>query len=197
MAKLGSFQVVNKAIAAAQGPIEPDTFEFEGKEYRVIQTTPSALPLMQFAAAMSAADEDDDSVSMDALGAMYQMLRYCVDTRDWSAFERAAMKAGAGIDDLLPITQAVWQSVTARPTAGPSDLPGGPSRTATGTSSKGDSRSRKDRRSKRERRIIEGSATTAATETTVTVGPWPAPPGRPDLAVPLISVDEALRQQSA
>ena len=190
MAKLGSFSAAQRVVNEAEKPREPDTFEFEGEEFRVITSVPSLLPLMQFSAAMASADEDDDSLNMEALGAMYQMLRYCLDPRDWSRFERLAIKSGAGPEELLPITMAVWESVGARPTEGPSVSPGGPSKTS--TSSKADSPSRKDRRSKRDRQTGGRSAPDVSDK--VPANEWTPPPGRPDLAVPLMSVDEMIRR---
>ncbi len=192
MGSLGSFGAVQKAVAAAESPREPDTFDFYGETFHVASTTPSALPLMQFAAAMAAADEDDDSINMEALGAMYNMLRYCVAAEDWPRFEKLATKKGAGIDEILPITQAVWESVSALPTEGPSGSPVGPSPATTSPSSKGKSRKNKGRRSG-SKRTVEGSVVAVAP---VVAGPWPVPEGRPDLAVPLMSVDEALQQSA-
>ncbi len=185
MGSLGSFGAVEKTIAESQGVREPDTFDFYDETFAVIQTTPSALPLMQFAAAMASADDEDGTVSMEALGAMYNMLRYCIEPADWPRFERLAQKRHAGFDELLPITQAVWAAVGAGPTEGPSASQGGPSTTS--TSSKGDSRNRKDRRSKQARRTSDRSAPNVAGK--VAANEWTPPPGRPDLAVPLRSVE--------
>ncbi len=191
MAKLGSFHVARKAADTANGKREQDTFDFEDETFRVVDHVPSSLPLMEFAAAMADADEDDDSVSMEALGAMFKMLKYCVDPADWPRFLQLATRRGAGIEEIFPITQAVWQSVSTLPTDGPSGSPDGPSHTS--TFSRVDSRPRRDRRSdKKKRRTVEGSVVAVAMP-----GPWPVPEGRTDLAVPLTSVDELIRRQAS
>jgi hypothetical protein len=189
VAKIGSFSVIQRTTSDAQKPREPDTFDFEGSEYRVITTTPSGLPLMQFAAAMESAE--DDSLSMEALGAMYNMLRYCIEPADWAAFEKAAMRAGAGIDTLLPITMAVWQSVGSNPTEGPSDSPDGPS--VTGLSSKDDSPSPTARPSRRTRSTPARSAPDVSGK--VAANEWTAPTGRPDLETPLTPVEDLTKRR--
>lgn len=186
MGSIGSFGAVQKAIDKAERK-EPDTFDFYGETFHVIDTVPSALPLMQFAAAMSAADEDD-SINMEALGAMYNMLRYCVDPGDWQRFEKLAMKRNAGIDEIFPITQAVWASVSGDPTNGPSASPNGPSRATTSPSSKGPSRKGKGQRSKRGRQTADDSAPDLSGKTPANA--WEPPPGRPDLAVVLTPVED-------
>lgn len=188
MAKLGSFTVVQKTVAAANGskPKEPDTFEFEGEEFRVVDAVPSLLPLMQFSAAMAAVD--DGSIDMAGLAAMYNMLRYCIHADDWARFEKLAMKTGAGAEDLLPITETVWEAVTSRPTEGPSGSPDGPSRT--GMSSKAGSRKRKGRGSGKKGRRT-GGVSSSEVSRLVPANEWMPPPGRPDLtSVHLTPVDD-------
>ncbi len=189
MAKLGSFGAVQKTVDSAQGKKrEPDTFDFYGEKFTVVQAVPSALPLMQFAAAMAAADEDDASINMEALGAMYNMLRYCLPPAEWPRFEKLAMKNGAGVEELLPITQAVWESVNkSDPTEGPSSSPGGPSTTS--HSSKDDSRSRKDRRAGKKGRRTAGSSAPDVSRLRP-ANEWTPPSNRPDLAVVLTPVDD-------
>lgn len=186
MGSLGSFGAVQKAIAKTEQR-EPDTFDFYDETFHVIDAIPSALPLMQFAAAMAATDETD-SVSMEALGAMYNMLRYCVAPADWPRFEKLAMKKNAGIDEIFPITQAVWESVSGDPTDGPSDSQGGPSRATTSHSSKGHTRKNKGRQSKSDRQTGDRSAPDMSGKTPA--NEWTAPTGRPDLAVVLTPVDD-------
>lgn len=190
MGSLGSFTVVERTVAAAEGRREQDTFEFAGGTYRVIQSVPSMLPLMQFAAAMSAAEEDD-SLPMDALGAMYNMLRYCVEPADWAKFEKAAIRAGAGVDTLLPITMAVWESVSSDPTEGPSDSQDGPSTTT--PTSKATSRPATAPRSGRGRRTAAPSAVDVSVKTPA--NEWQPPAGRPDLDVELTPVDDLVKRR--
>jgi hypothetical protein len=180
VAKLGSFTVVQKTAVQANStsPREPDVFEFEGEEFRVVDSVPSLLPLMQFSAAMSAVD--DGSIGMDGLAAIYNMLRYCVHAGDWARFEKLAMQRGAGPDDLLPITESVWEAITARPTEGPSGSPDGPSNT--GTSSRADSPSRKGRRSGKKGRRTDDRSTPDVSRLKP-ANEWTPPPGRPDLAM--------------
>jgi hypothetical protein len=191
MAKLGSFSVVQRTVAAAEKPREPDTFDFEGETFHVVRSVPSMLPLMQFSAAMASADDEDDSFNMDALGAMYNMLRYCIEPADWARFEKTALRAGAGVDALLPITMAVWESISSDPTEGPSDLQDGPS--ITSTSSKAASPRRKAPPSSTGRRTAEPSPVDVSAKTPA--NEWAPPPGRPDLAVPLTPVDDLVKRR--
>lgn len=128
MAKIGSFDVVRKTVAAAEtGKVEQDTFDFAGeKDIRVVSGQVSLLPVMEFANALYATDEVEE---MKALSACYDMLKWCIEPDDWARFRRAALKAGAGLDDLYGLSQAVWQSVSGSPTGGPSASPDGPSNT--------------------------------------------------------------------
>jgi hypothetical protein len=192
MAKIGSFDVVKKTLATVEDqavkPREPDTFDFCGQEFRILDETPSLLPLMEFADAISAADED--SISMPALGAMYQMLRNCIDPRDWESFRNTAMRARAAAEDLLPITMAVWEAVSSRPTRGPSGSPDGPSTTSTG--SKAVSPSRTDRPSSFRADLPGGDSATVGGPAPdlsgkLAANEWPTAPDslaalRPDLA---------------
>lgn len=135
MASIGSFTVAAKAAREEVDgkPPEPDTFNFQGEEFRLTDDdTPPMVPLMELADAYQSTDENE--LSMPALAATWQMLKFCIHRDDWARFRRTAMDARAGIDDLMPVTMAAWEAVTGRPSRGPSDSSDGPQ--ANGTRSK-------------------------------------------------------------
>ncbi|WP_346179642.1 hypothetical protein, partial [Streptomyces cuspidosporus] len=175
---------VKRTIAqAGEDPAaEPkyDSFTFEGEEIRVINGIPSGLPLMEFADAMAAAD--DDSLNMEALGAMYAMLQSCILPADWGRFRKAANRAGAGFDDLLPITQQVWAAVVGRFSQGPSDSQDGPSTTS--TSSKASSPEPTGQHSPFKVDLPGQQPSAPDLRLLTPANEWTPPPGRPDLAVP-------------
>ncbi len=128
MAKIGSFDVVQQTVAAAQSEaVEPDTFDFAGEtDIRLITGPAAGLPVMEYANALYATDEADEG---KALAASYDMLKYCIDPDDWTRFRAAAIRSGAGFQDLIALSQAVWGAVYGGPTSGPSVSPDGPSNT--------------------------------------------------------------------
>ncbi len=137
MAKIGSFDVIRKTVAASEADnVEQDTFDFAGEQdIRLIAGPAAGLPVMEFANALYATDEVEEG---KALAAAYDMLKYCIDSADWIRFRAAAIRSGAGVEDLISLAQAVWGAVSGgHPTNGPSASPDGPSHT--GISSKASS----------------------------------------------------------
>ena len=141
-------------LAAVQATVEAvpqltKTIEFKGKRFRIADKI-GLMPLMRFAHA--AANQDAAAAGdMDALAAIYDMLKDCIhpgnglqpgeegyDPGDWKAFERHATDTKADHDELLPVVTQVIEMLTARPTAPPSASSDGPrqiSGTSTGNSS--------------------------------------------------------------
>lgn len=139
------------------------TIEFKGKRFRIADKV-GLMPLMRFAHAASNQDAAAAG-DMDALAAIYDMLKDCIypgnglapdeegyDGGDWKAFERHATDTKADHDELLPVVTQVIEMMTARPTAPPSASSAGPraiSGTSTGNSSaapaRGSSGSRRGR----------------------------------------------------
>lgn len=186
MAKIGSFGAVKKQVAEAQAvtPVEPDTFDFFDQEFRIATGMVPLLPMMELSDSMQSSGEG--SLGMDALGSVWQMLQFCIDERDFPRFRGTAMRHKADLeDDILPLTWALWEAVTSRPSPGPSGSPDGPS--TTGTNSRDDSPSPTGQPS------LPSVAPPASASTVV------APP-RPDMAAwdeQLIEVEELERQLSA
>ena len=125
------------------------TVEFKGKRFRIAEKV-GLMPLMRFAHAASNQDAAAAG-DMDALAAIYDMLKDCIyagnglepgedgyDGGDWKAFERHATETKADHDELLPVVTQVIEMMTARPTVPPSGSSAGPrqiSGSSTGTSS--------------------------------------------------------------
>ena len=125
------------------------TVEFKGKRFRIADKV-GLMPLMRFAHA--AANQDAAAAGdMDALAAIYDMLKDCIypgnglapdeegyDGGDWKAFERHATETKADHDELLPVVTQVIEMMTARPTVPSSPSSAGPqaiSGASTGNSS--------------------------------------------------------------
>jgi hypothetical protein len=106
------------------------------------------MPLMKFA---HAANSGMDTSDMQALAAIYEMLRDCIyqgngipegedghDAGDWARFEEHATVTKADAEDVMPVVQQTIELLTARPTRPPSGSSDGPPRTSgnsTGSSS--------------------------------------------------------------
>lgn len=135
---------------AIEGVADPRDMrvEFAGEWFRIADKV-GLMPLMRFA---HAAAEELDTADMEALAAIYDMLRDCIhpgspcdcgqpgdhvpgchyDPGDWRKFERHAVKVKADAEDMLPVVQQVISKVSARPTGGPSGSSDG-ARKATGS----------------------------------------------------------------
>jgi hypothetical protein len=123
--------------------------EFMGKKFRIASKV-GLMPLMRFAHASA---EDLDTSDMEALAAVYDMLRDCIDPgvppcgecaqcddpdgtcpsfvkSDWKRFEEHATAMKADADDMLPMVQRVIEILTARPTEGPSGSSAGSASTS-------------------------------------------------------------------
>lgn len=130
--------------------VKPRTVEFLGQQFRVADKV-GLMPLMRFAHA--SAQEDLDSSDMEAMVAVYEMLRDCIDPGsppcgkcsfckdpngtcpsfrkgDWRRFEEHATIMKADADQLLPVVQRVIEILTARPTPEPSGSSAGSASTS-------------------------------------------------------------------
>ncbi|MEU7978251.1 hypothetical protein AB0B63_06935 [Micromonospora sp. NPDC049081] len=94
---------------------------FLGEEYRIADKV-GLMPLMRFAVAAKSGMESDD---MEALAAMYSLIKDCIDATEWPRFERDATDKKADQDDLLKVVTDVIQVLTARPTRQPTDSSAG------------------------------------------------------------------------
>ncbi|WP_328344785.1 hypothetical protein [Micromonospora sp. NBC_00421] len=106
---------------------------FMGEDYRIADRV-GLMPLMRFAVAARSGMESDD---MEALAAMYSLIKDCIDAPEWARFERDATDKKADQDDLLKVVTDVIQVLTARPTQRPADSSAGPQPTS--PTSKGNS----------------------------------------------------------
>ena len=115
-------------------PVEGATIEAFGNAYRVADRV-ALMPMMRFA---YLAKRGADSADMEAMVAMYDLLRGVFAPEDWERFERDAMENQADDQDLMRIVQAAISAITARPTGRPSASSPGPQTTtpnSTGSSS--------------------------------------------------------------
>ncbi|MFJ8690278.1 hypothetical protein [Micromonospora wenchangensis] len=99
---------------------------FLGEKYRIADKV-GLMPLMRFAVAAKSGMESDD---MEALAAMYSLIKDCIDATEWQRFERDATDKKADQDDLLKVVTDVIQVLTARPTRRPADSSDGPQPTS-------------------------------------------------------------------
>ncbi len=133
MGSIGTFRATKRQKAVPGQAKQPDTFEFVDHKdvvhtFTIIDGTPSAFPLMELADAIQNNVED---ASIEAMAAMFGMLKACIVSEDWPRFRRAVHESQADWDDVWPIAQGVYELVTARPTRGSSDSPDGPQPTGT------------------------------------------------------------------
>lgn len=118
--------------AAAEGAVAPEVvggaqrITFAGEQFRIRERV-GLMPLMRFAQASSAGG---DTADMDALAALYRLLRACIHVDDWAKFEDAADDSGAEADDLMPVVTETLSLVTARPTERPAVSSAGPPTTS-------------------------------------------------------------------
>lgn len=89
------------------------------------------MPLLRFAHLSSKGVTADD---MDALSAMYDLLRGVIDDEDWDAFQEHAAAIRADQDDLLGAVRGAIEAMSARPTVRPTDSSRGPQNEETSTS---------------------------------------------------------------
>lgn len=89
------------------------------------------MPLLRFAHLSSKGVKADD---MDALSAMYDLLRTCIHDDDWDAFQEHAASVRADEEDLLDAVRSAIEAMSARPTVRPSDSSRGPQNDGTSSS---------------------------------------------------------------
>jgi hypothetical protein len=123
--------------APASTPVEPAavqfvaTVELRGTPFRVRDEGVSLLALMKFATIGDRAQKNPDGVSeMQAMSALYTLLRSCIHEEEWDAFEDHANQVGAGIEELQRVVADAQQAHAKRPTQLPSGSPGGQPPTA-------------------------------------------------------------------
>ena len=126
---------VHEVQALVEGVVLGDRrITFLGGSYRVADKV-GLMPLMKFA---HAASSGLDTADMEALGAIYEMLRDCIHPEDWARFEADAIVKKAEAEDLLPVVQQTIEVINARPTQPPSGSSNGrppESASSTGSSS--------------------------------------------------------------
>lgn len=123
-------QPVEEAVTeAAPGASGVSVVTLLGRPFKVADKV-GLMPLLRFAHMAGQGLAADD---MEALGAMYDLLRGVIADDDWGAFQSHASMMRADQDDLLEAVREAIEMMTARPTVRPSDSSDGPP--ATGTSS--------------------------------------------------------------
>ena len=120
----------------------------------------SSLPLMRLAHALI----DEGVTELQTLGMAYACLRECIAPPDWPRFEALATARKARYRDLTRIAYRIHSARAARPTVRSSDSSAGPPPTTAPSN-------------------LASSSPDSAQASDL-------PPGRPDLAVPMVSVGQ-------
>jgi hypothetical protein len=107
--------------AATAGVGAGDKLEFLGKMFRLSDKA-GIMPLLKYSHYAGQA-----TLIGPAAGAMYAMLKDTIHEDDWDEFERHAMEAKAGPDDLEAVVVKCFELLTARPTVPPSGSASAPS----------------------------------------------------------------------
>jgi hypothetical protein len=128
VASIGTFRATKRQKAIAEQSKQPDTFDFVDHRdtvhtFTLIDGTPSAFPLMELADAIQ---NGVDEVAIEAMAAMFGMLKACIVSEDWGRFRKVCHDSKADWDDVWPIAQGVYELVTGRPTRGSSESSDGP-----------------------------------------------------------------------
>lgn len=90
---------------------------FEGKEFAIADKV-GLMPLMEFA---YHANSGLDTSDLNALAAIYEMLKDCIHEKEWPRFVRHAKETKAGAEEMMPVVQATIELLTANPTGQGSD----------------------------------------------------------------------------
>jgi hypothetical protein len=98
------------------------TVDFFGKDFRVAERV-GLMPMMRFAVL---AKTGIDANEMEALAAMHDLLKNCIDDDDWPRFEQHASEKRADGDDLMEVVGKVMVALADRPTGRSSDSSDGP-----------------------------------------------------------------------
>jgi hypothetical protein len=92
-----------------QGHGAARTVEFLGQHFR-ISSRVGMMPVMDLAAA---AASDSDTSDMDALAAVWHLLRDCIAEDEWHRFRAHAIAVKADVTELLPVTKRVAEMLAA------------------------------------------------------------------------------------
>lgn len=85
---------------------------FEGEKFAIADRV-GLMPLMEFA---YHANSGLDTSDMEALAAIYEMLKDCIRPDEWDRFRAHAKKTKADAETLMPVVQQTVELLTARPT---------------------------------------------------------------------------------
>ena len=97
------------------------TVTFKGEAF-TLRGKVGLMPMMRFA---RAAKGGADANEMEGLAAMYDLLRSCIATDEWSRFEAHADDTAASQEELLDVVKQTYEALSSRPTSQPSDSSGG------------------------------------------------------------------------
>lgn len=115
-------------------PSQVRVLEAFGHEYEVAERV-ALMPMLRFA---HLAKKGADSADMEAMAAMYDLLRAVFTDDAWEQFQQDASDERADAEQLLGLVQKAITVISARPTSRPSDSTPGPQTTtesSTGSSS--------------------------------------------------------------
>jgi hypothetical protein len=117
-------ETVHALQAKAEGVevVDDLSIDFLGQRFRLREQV-GLMPLMAFA---QTARSGKDTADMDALAALYRLLRSCIHADDWPRFEDHAEDTAADADALLKVVGDSIAAVTARPTRRPAVSSAGP-----------------------------------------------------------------------
>jgi hypothetical protein len=104
----------------------PRTIEFLGKTFPLAGRI-GLMPVMRFA---KAAKSGLDSLDMEALAVLFDLLEQCIAPEEWVRFQDHADEQRADGDDLLKVVTDTFEVLSARPTRRPSNSSDGPATTA-------------------------------------------------------------------
>jgi hypothetical protein len=107
--------------AMSEGVVLSDRVECMGGHYRIADKV-GLMPLMKFSYMSKRVDESD----IEAMAAIYEMLKDCIHADDWPRFVNDMIEKKAEADDMLPVVSQTFELMTARPTRRPTDSSSGP-----------------------------------------------------------------------
>jgi hypothetical protein len=90
---------------------------WQGAQFRIADKV-ALMPLLEFS---HLAQEGVDSVDMEAMAAMYDVIKSCVADNEWLRFKQHAIKVRADDQDMLDFVKRTFEVLSDRPTKQPSD----------------------------------------------------------------------------
>ncbi len=98
--------------------------EFSGQHFELRRKLPQ-YALLKFAQAAKNVEVN----SLDAMGAILDLIEKCITVEDWPRFNALADEEQPGIEDLFPLVARAFEEASDRPTSRPVDSSAGPTPT--------------------------------------------------------------------